>query len=314
MIIKIKRIILTVYKCLRYFNFNVCYAKIKCILSNDSLKATIKKYNAEYDFLKKRYQFLIDKYNNEDCCSNVNNEKELLPIWVFWWQGLDKMPPIIKSCYDSKIAHSNGHPIILLTEDNYSKYVEFPKFILKQLESGQLRIQHFADMLRIKLLREYGGMWMDASIYCNRDIPEDFFDYSVFSLKNSTDNPYFISNDKWTTFLIGGHSSHPIFEFIDDIFMDYCKNEKPFIDYFMFDEIIALAYNNINIVKRDMDIIPFCKGDYRWLSKHIKSEVTDELLLEMKNNNSVFYKIPWKMEHCGDKSFFEYIAKEKNNG
>ena len=61
-------------------------------------------------------------------------------------------------------------------------------------------------------------------------------------------------------------------------------------------------------------MIPFCKGDYRWLSKHIKSEVTDELLLEMKNNNSVFYKIPWKMEHCGDKSFFEYIAKEKNNG
>ena len=49
---------------------------------------------------------------------------------------------------------------------------------------------------------------------------------------------------------------NPLFSFIKDFFYEYLKDFDEFIDYFLFDFIMDLAYDNIFIVKNNFDKVP----------------------------------------------------------
>lgn len=85
-------------------------------------------------------------------------------IWVFWWQGEENMPTIVKACYNSIKKNRGLYKVILLDQKNFYNYVNIPTYILNKLESGKISITHFSDILRFNLLAKYGG-WMLPYIY-----------------------------------------------------------------------------------------------------------------------------------------------------
>lgn len=319
LIIKLKTILKNGTQDLVNFGFKVMYAKEQFIIKNNSFESTVNKNKAIQKYLSKKYSYIIEKYNNDFSknFAEINTENtNKQPIWVLWWQGKDNMPDIIKACYESKLHHSNGHPVIFIDKSNIKQYIDFPDYIWKQFETGKLRIQHLSDMARIKLIKEYGGLWLDASIYCLRDIPEHIFSLPLYSLKNKNDNDLFLSNDKWTTFTIGGQKNNLLCCFLDDFFMEYCKSGKPFIDYFMFDCAISLAKESIPAIRDLLNEIPFADGNYRWIKQHLFEEYNEQLLMDMQNDGSIFNKIPWE----ADSTKFAYnslyiflIKKELHN-
>lgn len=54
-----------------------------------------------------------------------------------------------------------------------NRYIDLPELTDKEITAAS-----FADVLRIHLLREFGGVWVDATLYCNR--PLDEWLWSVF--------------------------------------------------------------------------------------------------------------------------------------
>lgn len=66
--------------------------------------------------------------------------------------------------------HSNGHPVILITIDNYQNYIDVDQEILRKFNEGILLPAIFADLIRLKLLAVYGGLWIDATIYLTEDL------------------------------------------------------------------------------------------------------------------------------------------------
>ena len=53
-------------------------------------------------------------------------------IWTIWWQGEDNAPESMKMCFESMRINSNGHPVIVISEQNLSEYIRLPKYILKK--------------------------------------------------------------------------------------------------------------------------------------------------------------------------------------
>lgn len=197
----------------------------------------------------KHYTYLIDKYKSLSI-PTISNDG---PIWFFWWQGETSMPPIVRKCYALAVEHApQGHPVILLTESNYFKYVSIPDHIISKLCNQIITLTHFSDILRVSLLSEHGGLWMDATLYVAGDISERIFTQPFFSVRTPDDEQW-VSRCLWTGFFIGGVKGHPLFLFMRQLFFDYWKEHDELLDYFLIDLGIVMAYDNISQIKQSID-------------------------------------------------------------
>lgn len=200
-------------------------------------------------YFYKHYGYLLKKY--QDAFLPV--EKNDGPIWMFWWQGMDAMPPIVRKCYDLAVAHApQGHPVVLLTKDNFNKYADIPEYILNKVESGNITLTHFSDILRMSLLFEHGGLWMDATVYSAAEIPLSIFSQQFFSVRTPKEGNW-VSRCLWTGFFIGGVKRHPLFGFVRQLFFDYWKEHDELLDYFLIDLAIVMTYDNLPQIRKSID-------------------------------------------------------------
>lgn len=134
--------------------------------------------------LQKVYQMIepfVSTYPKQ--CLNINNPKlRNKTIWTCWWQGKNFAPELIKACWNSwKLHVPLEMEIVVITKDNYSEYIEIPEYVLDKVNNGSISLATLSDIIRHSLLYKYGGMWLDATIYMNDDIPIDVFEYDIYT-------------------------------------------------------------------------------------------------------------------------------------
>ena len=98
---------------------------------------------------------------------------ENAPVFVFWWQGLDGAPDIVKSCIASMRRHIGSHPLVVITRDNVWDYVDIPEYIYEKVERKIITQTQISDIQRIALLERYGGLWLDATIMDGISLADD---------------------------------------------------------------------------------------------------------------------------------------------
>ncbi|MBQ9553448.1 hypothetical protein IJU97_00315 [bacterium] len=69
----------------------------------------------------------------------------------------------------------------MLDKDNYEKYVTLPAFIIKKVYEHKISITHLSDIIRMALLKQYGGIWVDATMFINSNVFFNFEGKSVNS-------------------------------------------------------------------------------------------------------------------------------------
>lgn len=77
-------------------------------------------------------------------------------IHLYWDSGFDNAPEITRSCVASWQTMNPGWKVRLWSG---RPFADFPV-------PADIRIQHYSDLLRMKLLREHGGVWADATTEC----------------------------------------------------------------------------------------------------------------------------------------------------
>lgn len=82
-------------------------------------------------------------------------------IWSYWDGDI---PHIVHACMDSWRRHNPHYKIILLTKDNLASHTTFKFGALRHANESPAR---FSDFVRLQILSEHGGFWIDASIICN---------------------------------------------------------------------------------------------------------------------------------------------------
>ena len=266
------------------------------------------KHRAILIYLRNRYAGLLNNYlkNSESMHSTIEYNST---IWVCWWDGEGTMPPLVKSCYNSIIKHSSNHPVMLITKENYKNYISIPEYIIEKVSLGIMSLTHFSNILRVNLLYDYGGIWMDITILALKDISLEGF--SFFTLKAlaktasvtlntfegiSSTHPFHICKEtpvsRWSGFLLGGTKSSPFFSYLRDILYAYWKDHNDQIDYLLFDYTIALGYDNIPSMKKLIDNVPCSKIDKYLLERNLNKEFSKEDF--RKYSLETFNKLTWK--------------------
>lgn len=126
------------------------YGKNKLFLKKNKLVAK----KIEEIFINKEYENNKEKFFEPKIDTNLYKDK----IWVFWWQGIESAPLIIKLCINNMRKYIKDKEIIIIDQNNFSDYVNLPEYIIEKFNSRYISIQAFSDIIRIYLLYYYGGL------------------------------------------------------------------------------------------------------------------------------------------------------------
>lgn len=87
-------------------------------------------------------------------------------IWIYWHQGEAEAPFIVRRCIETWRSRNPGWEVRVLCAQTVRDYVD-----MSDVPPG-LPLRYSANLLRVRLMRDYGGVWTDATIYCHRPLDE----------------------------------------------------------------------------------------------------------------------------------------------
>lgn len=110
-------------------------------------------------------------------------------IWQYWGQGYDDVPAVVRTCLDSVDKYAGDYTVVRLTDANLSEYLDLPDFV--QQKRSVFSRAFFSDLLRLMLLRVYGGLWLDATILLSGPIPQEYTQCDFFVFRRDPAEPDF---------------------------------------------------------------------------------------------------------------------------
>lgn len=208
------------------------------------------------------------------------------PIWIYWNNGIEKAPDIVKACYRS-VSQFYGDRIVLLSDKNIGEYITMPKIIEEKKNSGTLTLAHYADLVRFALLEHFGGLWVDATIFLSGKIPDQVFNSSFFVMQNSLgllDNPVL-----YPVWFIRAKKNNVTMRRIRNVAFAYFLKGKRVIEYLVSNIILT------KVIREDDIYIPYMNSDYsEYLIKCLGDEYSKEKLdwiFELTSIHKLSYKL-----------------------
>ncbi len=249
-------------------------------------------HNMIMKILEKDFLYILDKYRDYSvkCEYDANS-----PVWVCWMQGYDNAPIIVKKCIDS-IKNSTNHLVNIITKDNIDSFIHLPDYIMEKYNKQIITNAQFSDILRMCLLSQYGGIWIDATIFVPGKLPEKIFQYQFYTCKRKPQKSGYVSNYMWTSFLNGCQKNCIVQKAVNDLFLAYWEKYDYLIDYLLVDYFMMLVYRNLPKAKDLIDSVPFnnllVEELQNRMSMSFNKEDYDNLLY---NSDTYLFKLSWRM-------------------
>ena len=80
-------------------------------------------------------------------------------IWIFWSQGQESFPPIVRRCVEQWRRLHPDWTINVIDKKAAELLVDMTDV------SDQFELRIYADALRVRLLAAFGGVWADSTVY-----------------------------------------------------------------------------------------------------------------------------------------------------
>jgi hypothetical protein len=120
-------------------------------------------------------------------------------IWTYW-DNPDKMPKSVKMCMESWKKFNPEYEITLLTKNNFKGYITIPDGIRNHPHFND-SAQRFSDLVRLYVLEEHGGIWIDASVLVKESFDDGLFpkyaEFAGYYMKSTTADEYAPNIESW---------------------------------------------------------------------------------------------------------------------
>ena len=94
-------------------------------------------------------------------------------IFLLWLQGWDKAPWLQREVLNSWIINNPDWKVILIDQNNLVNYVNDIDYIYDK--NKLITPQAKSDIIRLSLLKNYGGVWADSTLLCMQPLSHWFF-------------------------------------------------------------------------------------------------------------------------------------------
>lgn len=259
--------------------------------------------------LYKKYSYYLEEFNRRFIEQEHMVSRK---VWLFWWQGIENAPALVQKCYDNvKRNLGEDWEIVLITENNYLDYATFPVHIIEKLKNGQITLTHFSDLLRLELLINHGGLWLDATVLCTSgDIPKSILksDLFVYQAQKPGADGRATTMSSW---MMWAKTNNRILMATQAMLYAYWKKNNDLSEYFLLHHFITIA---MDFYKEDASKIPpFCNSVPHILLLHLFDKYDEEYWNDLKQM-TCFHKLSYKLdeENCKKKgTYYDVIINQK---
>ena len=248
----------------------------------------------------------VDSVPEIKVITDDKNEK----IFSIWLQGEEKAPELIKSCFRSIRRHCKQE-LIVLDEQTLFKYIKLPDIIMEKRRKGMIKNAHFADICRVELLYQYGGIWLDATDFVTAPIPKQIIDSDFFM---------YLVNPEWgfgysfvqNCFIRAKKGAFLLAAWRAMIF-DYWTHENYDIDYFIHQLLFRSLVKYDARAKKYFDEMPhLLQDETHALWWGYKDKPYDEKLFDSITKGAFFQKTTYRgLDNVIPGSFAEKIINAK---
>lgn len=159
----------------------------------------------------------------------LTRKKMVKILWTCWFQGRANAPDIVRRCISSWERKNPDWSVRCLDADTVGQYVDVGAVV--DLKRQALTAASLSDVIRILLLREYGGVWADATLYCHRPLDDwldAVFEYGFFAFSDPAPDRLLSS---W---FLAAAQGNPVVARWHDKVARYWKGRMRSDDYFWF--------------------------------------------------------------------------------
>lgn len=228
--------------------FSYCFKQMKSrFLLNDKQVLNFADMLGLYDYLLK-YRYVLERPLQSADVPNPFPNK----VWVCWLQGMEQAPEVVKKCVESIYRHAGGKDrVIVLNEQNLTDYIQMPADLQEKWKKGIISNTHFSDLLRLALLVEYGGVWIDSTSYLTEDLPDYVENADLFCFKAGPIAKIIASN--WF-FVAKPH--HGILEKTRNLLYEYWRKENRLVAYSIFHPFFTMAVESTPACREAWQRVP----------------------------------------------------------
>jgi hypothetical protein len=256
-------------------------------------------------YLKRKYRKIIKSFEGRTYGVDPSSADNY-PVWILRWDGEDSMPPVVKACYQTLRKFSNGHKINLITKYNYQDFITLPDYILKKIENEKLSLTHLSDIIRMFLLYEHGGLWLDSTVLLTKTLPplpEICSHLGFWSPKDDGEilatcfgaKNWIIREGRWLSFCLYSSKHNILPEFIRALYLAYVKKNNTFIDYFIIDYFISIAYDTLPEIRIMVDSVPENNPKVHEIHHRLNPNFEyNKVLFDDICSNTFFHKLNYK--------------------
>lgn len=233
-------------------------------------------------------------------------------IWWLWFQGSENAPLIVQRCLSTVKCYSAkmNFEVIELNENNLFEYVKLPDKIVNMWKQKKITNANFSDLCRIALLADYGGLWIDATVFLTGKIDEKILQSDIFFYQASFLDMTVTKVSNW--FMYAKNPDNYFMCSLKESMINYWLNNKHMDDYFIFHIMIAAMCEKDCFRENFENMLYFSNTYPHLLSFELNNKVNKEKLrhiLQMSNVHKLTYK---NLPSASDsETVYKYILSKK---
>lgn len=215
-------------------------------------------------------------------------------IYILWFQGFDTAPELVKQCVISWKYYNPDWTIVLLDSTTLIQYIDIETYI-PNMNQKNINKTAMSDIIRCLLLNLYGGVWVDATTFCNKPlndwlpacIHEGFFAF------NKPGRDRLLSS--W--FLYSTPHAYILNKWFHKTVDYYTRNNEPHT-YFWFHYLFGDLYASDPVFKRIWDNVPKHSanglGPHYIQEKGLFTRVSQQIKSDIDSKITPLYKLTYK--------------------
>jgi len=240
-------------------------------------------------------------------------------LWIYWQQGWDCAPDIVKACLNTWRNRNPNWEIIALDDTNLKNYIDINQ-IHTLLSNKVVEPEAFSDILRAALLSKHGGVWADSTTFCVVRLDNWLSPYvnnNFFAFSNPGKDRLISS---W--FIASEPNGYIINKWWSAVF-EYWKEHHNRHHYFWFHYLFNDLYSSDKEFKNIWDACPklSANGPHRFTPySSLYEEVKADDITAINSRKFPIFKLTHKLDTSLIKSdsLYDYLVRESyrvpNNG
>ena len=301
-------------------------AGVSCLVKGQSFKRIYPEVLKRVEpFLVKQYAPLVSGFkfqvSSEGANTNCTNDTNEIPhqvrneeprtIWWCWLQGLAAAPPLVKACYNS-LKQLTGYSLVVIDNTNWKEYVELPDYIVRKWEKGRIPVALFSDLLRLELLIQYGGTWIDSTVLCtafssSKFQVSSFLETDLFLFQYTREGSVPVSISNW---FITACRNNEVLIVLREMLYAYWRDYDCVLDYYIFHLFFAIISKEY---PEQMAAMPYGQSQRSLVLLHHLGEKFDQRKWNKLTSEVCFHKLAFRVSDSvkNDKeNYYNYILTE----